>query len=60
MQPQMLRVDLYARGWVRWVSLILSDWRKGADLLRPHRVEIWDRDKEKLLQTIEYEAIQKS
>jgi S1-C subfamily serine protease len=57
---RLLRVDLYAKGWVRWISLMLSDWKKGAELLRPHRVEVWDRDKEKLLQTIEYEAIQQS
>ncbi|MFQ5843371.1 MAG: hypothetical protein ACE5JG_00105, partial [Planctomycetota bacterium] len=54
---RLLRLDLYAQGWARWISLYLSDWRRAGGLLRPYRVEIWDRDKERPLQTIVYETI---
>jgi len=56
---RLLRVDLYSRTWVRWISLRFSDWRKANGLLRPYRVTIHDREKNSLLQTIEYEAIQR-
>jgi len=52
------RLDLYSQAWARWISLIHDDWRKPPDgALRPYRIEVWDRDKEKLLQTIVYERI---
>ncbi|MFI5403258.1 MAG: S1C family serine protease [Planctomycetota bacterium] len=52
------RLDIYSQGWARWISLIHDDWRKPpGELLRPYRIEIWDRDKERLLQTIVYERI---
>ncbi|MGH7162554.1 MAG: trypsin-like peptidase domain-containing protein, partial [Planctomycetota bacterium] len=54
---RLLRVDLYARKWVRWISLFLEDWREAGGLLRPFRVEVHDREKESLLQTIVYESI---
>jgi S1-C subfamily serine protease len=54
------RMDIYARGWARWVSLILEDWREADGLLRPYRVTIWDRDKEKLLQTVVYTGIRRA
>jgi hypothetical protein len=53
-------VDLYAHAWARWVSLYCTDWRSAGGLLRPYRVEIWDREKESLLQTLSYESIQGS
>jgi len=55
------RLDIYSQNWARWISLILDDWRAPpGGLLRPYRIEIWDRDKEKLLQTIVYEGIRKA
>ena len=56
---RLLRVDLYARSWVRWISLLYSDWRLAGGLLRPYKTTIWDRDKRSLLQTIEYDSIRK-
>jgi len=54
------RLDLYSQSWARWISLVHDDWRKppGGDL-RPYRIEVWDRDKERLLQTITYDRIHK-
>ncbi|MEE8106948.1 MAG: trypsin-like peptidase domain-containing protein [Planctomycetota bacterium] len=54
---RLVRADIKSRQWVRWISLFLTDWRKAGGRMRPYRIEIWDRDKEKLLQTIEYESI---
>jgi len=51
------RIDVYSRAWARWISIFLEDWRTVNDLRRPWKVTIWDRDKEKLLQTIEYARI---
>jgi hypothetical protein len=53
------RVDIYSRNWARWISLVCEDWREANGLLRPYKVTVWDRDKEKLLQTIVYTGIQK-
>jgi S1-C subfamily serine protease len=53
------RLDTYSRNWARWISLVFEDWREANGLLRPYRVTIWDRDKEKLLQTIVYSGIRK-
>ncbi|MGQ0614000.1 MAG: S1C family serine protease [Planctomycetaceae bacterium] len=55
---RLWRIDLYSQAWLRPVSFFLSDWREAGGLLRPYRVEIWDRDKESLLQTIAYESVQ--
>jgi len=54
---RLVRADIKSRQWVRWISLFMSDWRDAGGRMRPYRVEIWDRDKEKLLQTIQYESI---
>lgn len=54
---RLLRLDLRAQAWVRTVSLFFSDWRGSSPLARPHRVEIFDTEKESLLQTVEYDAI---
>ncbi|MCK6458880.1 MAG: trypsin-like peptidase domain-containing protein [Planctomycetes bacterium] len=51
------RLDVYSRSWARWISLVADDWRGANGLLRPYKVTIWDRDKEKLLQTIVYTGI---
>ncbi len=52
------RLDIYSQAWARWISLVHDDWRKPpGGVLRPYRIEVWDRDKEKLLQTIVYEGI---
>jgi S1-C subfamily serine protease len=56
---RLLRLDLYAQSWVRWISLYFDDWRTAGGLQRPYKVAIWDREKEKLLQTITYESIGK-
>ena len=53
------RLDIYSQGWARWISLVFEDWREANGLLRPYRVTIWDRDKEKLLQTVVYTGIRK-
>jgi len=53
------RIDLYSNAWVRWISLFFEDWREANGLLRPYRITIWDRDTEKLLQTIDYAGISK-
>jgi S1-C subfamily serine protease len=53
------RLDIYSRNWARWISLVFEDWREANGLLRPYKVTIWDRDKEKLLQTIVYTGIRK-
>jgi S1-C subfamily serine protease len=57
---RLLRLDLYAQSWVRWISLYFEDWRTAGGLQRPYRVAIWDREKEKPLQLIEYASIRKS
>jgi hypothetical protein len=57
---RLLRVDLFARAWARTVSLVFSDWRTAGGLFRPYRVEVWDTEKESLLQTIRYEAIRRA
>jgi S1-C subfamily serine protease len=57
---RLLRLDVYAQTWVRWISLYFEDWRTAGGLQRPYRVAIWDREREKPLQLIEYEAIRKS
>jgi len=57
---RLLRMDLYSESWVRWVSFYFGDWRKAGGLMRPYGATIWDRDKEKLLQTYEYSSIRKS
>jgi len=54
---RLLRVDVYSKAWVRWISVLFDDWHQAAGLLRPYRIEIWDRDKESLLQTIDYESV---
>jgi len=54
---RLMRVDLYARTWVRWVSLYFDSWQNAKGLRRATRVMIWDRDKEKLLQTLTYASI---
>jgi len=51
------RMDIYSQAWARWISLICEDWREANGLLRPYKITIWDREKEKLLQTIVYEGI---
>ncbi|HEX5137334.1 MAG TPA: trypsin-like peptidase domain-containing protein [Planctomycetota bacterium] len=51
------RLDIYSRNWARWISLVCEDWREANGLLRPYKVTVWDRDKEKLLQTIVYTGI---
>ncbi len=53
------RLDVYSRNWARWISLVCDDWREANGLLRPYKVTIWDREKEKLLQTIAYTGVQK-
>jgi S1-C subfamily serine protease len=53
------RLDIYSQGWARWISLAFEDWREANGLLRPYKVTIWDRDKEKLLQTVVYTGIRK-
>ncbi len=53
------RLDVYSQGWARWVSLICDDWREANGLLRPYKITIWDREKEKLLQTVVYTGIRK-
>ena len=53
------RLDIYSQSWARWISLVGEDWREANGLLRPYKVTIWDRDKEKLLQTIVYTGIRK-
>jgi S1-C subfamily serine protease len=53
------RLDVYAQGWARWIALVFEDWRDAGGLLRPYRVTIWDRDKERLLQTVVYTGIRK-
>jgi S1-C subfamily serine protease len=53
------RLDVYSRSWARWISLVCDDWREANGLLRPYKVTIWDREKEKLLQTIVYTGIRK-
>jgi len=55
---RLLRLDLYSNTWVKWMSHVFSDWRKAGGLLRPYKVTVWDREKETLLQTIQYKAIQ--
>ncbi|MFB3066052.1 MAG: trypsin-like peptidase domain-containing protein [Planctomycetota bacterium] len=57
---RLLRVDLYAQGWAFWTSVYFSDWREAGGLLRPYKVRIFERDKDKLLQTFDYESIRKS
>ncbi|MHC4933491.1 MAG: hypothetical protein ACYTGV_15005, partial [Planctomycetota bacterium] len=54
---RLLRLDIYAQAWVRWISLYFDDWRTAGGLQRPYKVAIWDREKEELLQTITYESI---
>jgi S1-C subfamily serine protease len=53
------RMDVYSQSWARWISLVFEDWRDANGLLRPYKVTIWDREKEKLLQTIAYTGVQK-
>ncbi len=50
---RLLRCDLYAQAWARWISLEYGEWRGGW----PMRVRILDREKEKPLQTIEYASL---
>jgi S1-C subfamily serine protease len=57
---RLLRLDVYSRAWARWLSLFFSDWRTAGGLQRPYKVTVWDREKESLLQTIEYAAIRKT
>ena len=54
---RLLRLDLYANAWARWISVFLEDWRTAGGLQRPYRLTIWDREKETLLQTITYDSI---
>jgi len=54
---RILRMDVYADAWAKPVSLYFDDWRKTGGLQRPHRVRIYDTEKESLMQTIRYEAI---
>jgi len=56
---RVLRADVYAHHWVRWISIFYDDWRRAGDLYRPYKATIWDRAKERLLQTIVYDSIQK-
>ncbi len=51
------RMDVYSEAWVRWISIVHSKWQTAGGLTRPYKMTIWDREKSKLLQTIEYEAI---
>ena len=53
-------MDVYAQGWAFWTSVYFSDWRAAGGLLRPYKVRIFERDKDKLLQTFDYESIRKS
>ncbi len=55
---RLLRVDLYSRTWVRWISLRFSDWREANGLLRPYKTTIHDRKKHSLLQTVQYLSVQ--
>jgi len=57
---RLARLDLYSRAWVRWISLYFDDWRTANGLARPYKVTILDREEDRLLQTITYEAIQRS
>ena len=57
---RLLRMDVYAQGWAFWTSVYFSDWSETGGLLRPYKVRIFERDKDKLLQTFEYESIRKS
>ncbi len=50
---RLLRCDLYAQAWARWISVEFDAWRDQW----PMRVRISDREKEKLLQTIDYESV---
>ena len=54
------RMDVYSTAWVRWLSIYCTDWRNAGGLNRPYKLTIWDRDKDKLLQTWEYKSIRKS
>jgi S1-C subfamily serine protease len=57
---RLIRLDLYDQSWVRWISFYFDDWREAGGLLRPYDVTIWDREKERILQTITYDSIRKS
>jgi hypothetical protein len=56
---RLLRVDVYSKNWVRWISLFFSKWRRAGGLQRPYEVGIWDKEKDSLLQTIEYTSIRR-
>ena len=55
-----LRIDVYAKRWARWISLFHSDWRRTGDVLRPWKVEVWDRERGSLRQTWDSSSIRKS
>ncbi|MEM8885234.1 MAG: trypsin-like peptidase domain-containing protein, partial [Planctomycetota bacterium] len=57
---RVMRMDIQADAWAKDISLYYEDWRKIGDLQRPYRVRIFDRDKETLMQTILYKAIERS
>jgi len=53
------RMDVYSNAWVRWISIVFSKWQTAGGLTRPYTLHIWDRDKARLLQTVQYESITK-
>jgi len=53
---RLLRMDVYAERWARFISVRFDDWR--GTPARPWRSEIHDRDKESLLQTIVWTSIE--
>ena len=57
---RLLRVDTYSQRWVRWLTLLFDDWRTANGLQRPYETTVIDRDKDRVLQTISYESVQKS
>ena len=57
---RILRMDIHADAWAKFVSIYFEDWRRVAGLQRPYRLKLFDRDKASLMQTITYEAITRS
>ena len=56
---RLLRVDLNSHAWAYWISIYFDDWRTAGDLSRPHKVTIWNRKAESLIQTYEYTSIRR-